>query len=190
MPQSRGHTTLRRIFSALFLSLACGLAMAAESETESTLRLDQNIQVLKDEAVLFNRDAQLAEEELTYPPHSRVDVYVSVETAALLMQKITVSVDSRDKVSYDYTEYDALALLRSKGLQRLVRYNVAKGSHRLRASYVAQYADAKPDDKPLEGEAELVFDKSNAPLSLELIVGKTSRGARPTLRLKEWRPAK
>jgi len=190
MPLSRGRLTLRRMFPALLLILASGPVAAADPDDATIQRLDRDIQVLKDEALLFNRDAQLAEEELTYPAHSRVDVYVSVETAALLMQKITISVDGRDKVVYDYSETDALALLRSKGMQRLVRYNVGKGSHRLRASYVAQYADAKPEEQPITGEAELVFDKSLAALSLELVVGKTKRGAKPTLRLKEWRPAK
>jgi hypothetical protein len=187
----RGHLTLRRTFAALLLGLAPGTGAWADAESDAALQLDQNIQVLKDEALLFSRDAQLADEDFNYPPHSRVDVYVSVETAALLMHTISVSIDGGDIISYDYSDFDAKALLKSKGgLQRIGRFNVVKGSHKLHAEYVGQYADAKEGEGPLADRIDAVFDKSLTPATLELIVGKANRGGKPILRLKEWRESR
>src|SRR3546814_153723 len=105
---SRGRTTLRFFCAALLLSLAQGTpVLAADPLTEEALQLDQNIQVLKDEALLLSRDAQLADEDFNYPEYSRVDVYVSVEAAAVLLHKFSVGIDGADPVSYEYTDADA-----------------------------------------------------------------------------------
>ncbi|MDB5973130.1 MAG: hypothetical protein JWQ90_5580 [Hydrocarboniphaga sp.] len=186
----RGHKTLRLTLAALVLGLAPGTAAWADTETDAALQLDQNIQVLKDEALQFSRDAQLADEDFNYPPYSRVDVYVSVETAALLMHTISISIDDANTVHYDYSETDAKALLKSKGLQRIGRFNVIKGSHKLHAEYVGNYADAKPGETAFADRIDVVFDKSQTPVTLELIVGKANRGGKPILRLKEWRASK
>ena len=186
----RGHSTLRRTFAALVLGLAPGAVAWADAESDAALQLDQNIQVLKDEALLFSRDAQLADEDFNFPPHSRVDVYVSVETAALLMHTISISVDGGNTISYDYSDFDAKALLKSKGMQRIGRFNVVKGSHTLHAEYVGQYADAKEGEAALADRIDVVFDKSLAPATLELIVGKANRRGKPILRLKEWRESR
>jgi hypothetical protein len=182
--------TLRRTLAALLLGLAPATAVWADAESDAALQLDQNIQVLKDEALQFNRDAQLADEDFNFPAHSRVDVYVSVETAALLMHTISISIDGGDTVHYDYSEIDAKALLKSKGLQRIGRFNVVKGSHKLHAEYVGNYADAKPDETAFADRIDVVFDKGQTPVTLELIVGKANRGGKPILRLKEWRASK
>jgi len=187
MPEFRGQSTLRRTFAALLLGLAPGTTAWADAESDAALQLDQNIQVLKDEALLFSRDAQIADEDFNFPPYSRVDVYVSVETTALLMHTISISIDGGSTVNFDYSDFDAKALLKSKGMQRIGRFNVVKGSHKLHAEYVGRYADAKEGEAALADRVDVVFDKTLAPATLELIVGKANRGGKPILRLKEWR---
>ena len=172
------------------LILAPWAALAADPNAEKALLLDQNIQVLKDEVLQFNRDAAIAEEDFNYPEHSRVEVYVSVGTAALLLRSIKVSIDGGEAVSFDYRDADARALVRSKGLQRLGRFNVGAGAHRIRAEFVAQYADAKESEAAIADRMEAVFDKALTPVSLELVIDKARRGGKPVLRLQEWRPSK
>lgn len=196
----RGLTTLlrrcvpatapRAVLAMALLGLAPALAVqAADPQAEKAQLLDQNIQALKDEVLQFNRDALSTEESFGYPDHTRVEIYVSVETPALLMQKITVSVDGGAPVTYTYNELDSRALVRSKGLQRLARFNVARGAHRLKADFVAQYADAKEGDPLVVDRFDTVFDKTLTPSTLELVIGKSRRGGNPVLRLQEWRPA-
>lgn len=188
----RGHKAPRLCRAPIVLSLALALlpAQAADPITEEALELDQAIQVLKDEALLFNRDAQAVEEDYAFPPHSRVTIYISVETAALLLQKVTLDIDGAGSATYDYGDVDARALLKSKGMQKLGRFNVSKGSHRLRAEFTAAYADAEAGEPDIADRLEVVFDKNHAPVDLELIVGKANRGGKPILRLKEWRAGK
>ena len=201
MPLVRGLMTLRRRCTALVatptpvLALVMALVMApvavaAEPSSEKALLLDQNIQALKDEVLQFNRDALTAEENYQYPEHSRVEVYVSVETQALLLQRITVSIDGGEPVTYAYKDSDARSLVRSRGLQRLGRFNVSKGAHRISADFVAQYADAKQGEPIIVDRIDAVFDKSLTATTLELVVGKARRGGKPVLRLQEWRTSK
>ena len=192
MPFARGQSALRFLcaVAAGVLALAALSAAAADRETEEALELDQAIQVLKDEALQFDRDAQLSEEEYAYPPHTRVTVYVSVEVQALLMKKLVVDIDGADTVTYEYSDLDAKALLRSKGLQRLGRFNVSKGGHRLSAQFIGRYADAEEGEADIVDRIESVFDKKYAPVDLELVVAKANRGAKPMLILREWRPEK
>lgn len=189
---ARGHSALRLLCaSAALLGLALALpAAGADREAEEALELDQAIQVLKDEALQFNRDAQLSEEEFAFPPHTRVTVYASVEVQALLLKKLSIDIDGTESASYDYSDLDARALLRSKGMQRIGRFNVSRGSHRLSAQFVARYADAKEGESDIVDRLEVVFDKNYAPVDLELVVAKANRGAKPMLILREWRPVK
>ena len=192
MPSFRGRTTLKRLAALLLVVapvLPAGSLGAAEPDNEQALQLDQNIQTLKDEAVQLSRDAQLVDEMVNYPPYLRVDVYVSVETAALLLQKLSVSVDGAEPVRYEYNENDAKALLKSKGLQHVGRFRAAKGIHRLHAEYTGNYADAQSGEAPITDAFDVVFDKGVSTTTLELIVGKANRGGKPILRLKEWREA-
>lgn len=203
MPLVRGLTTLRRRCAALVptpnpiraVALALvmapvAIATAADPTSEKALLLDQNIQALKDEVLQFNRDALIAEENYQYPEHSRVEVYVSVETQALLLQRITVSIDGGEPLTYTYKDSDARSLVRSRGLQRLGRFNVSKGAHKISADFVAQYADAKEGEPIITDRIDAVFDKALTATTLELVVGKARRGGKPVLRLQEWRASK
>jgi hypothetical protein len=178
------------VSAALSVAMAISPARAADRDTEEALELDQAIQVLKDEALQFNRDAQAAEEDFSFPPHTRVTIYISVDTAALLLKSVALDIDGSESLAYEYSDADARALLKSKGMQKLGRFNVSKGSHRLHAEFVARYADADPGDASIVDRFDVVFDKSHTPVDLELIVGKASRGSKPVLRLREWRAAK
>lgn len=189
MPLLRGLMTLRRCCALLALTVLPLVAGAADSEREKAILLDQNIQVLKDEVLQLNRDAQTTEENFYYPDHSRVEVFVSVETPAVLLQKVTVRIDSGQPITFDYDDTTARALVRSKGVQRLGRFNVTKGAHRVTVEFTGRYGDGSADGSVLNDRIEAVFDKTLAPTTLELIVGKARRGGKPALRVQEWRPA-
>lgn len=184
-------TLLIRLFGLSMLVALCSLrAHAAQtpSAEDSSAKLDGIIESLKKEAVDFNREAQDIEQVVMYPDHSRVSIYISCKVSRLLLQNVTLIIDDGKPVRYDYSERSAKALLLSDGLHRVLLTNVAPGSHRIRAEFRGQFADADAGDAPVIGRFEETFDKTAKPLDLELRVARYTRLSQPKLALVVWKP--
>ncbi len=177
-----------RVFA---IALLCaGAAQASEPPTDDAqLKLDAAIQGLKEEVISFNREATDIESSVLYPTHTRTDIYVGVQVAALLIKSIKVTIDDLPPQSYLFSDPEARALLNSEGLHRVVRVALEPGPHRLAAEYTAQFADAKPDAPLIGGRYEAIFDKYGREADLELRIARNSRVSDPEVRLREFKPA-
>lgn len=168
-----------------------GISLAADAELqERAQKLDQAIQDFKKEVLDFNVEAQQVEDDILYPPHSRVTVYLSVKVPGLVLKTASVSVDNGPPQTVNYGERDAKALLAERRAQRLLRANLAPGAHRIRLTYSGQFADAKPDAPPVSGSYEAVFDKDHQPADLEFSIARPYRFAAMGISLQQWRPKK
>lgn len=173
---------------AVTLLAAAGTAHAAPAkpapsavELDAALvRQDQNIQKLKDEALSANRELLTLDEQLLYPDISRVSVFVAVKVGGFLLNEVVVKLDDGQEVRHRYTDSESKALLRN-GMHRVMRANVNPGAHRLRAEFSGRFIDAKPDEPPVTGSAETIFDKALEPIELVLPVTRNSRLDRPGL---------
>ncbi|MDB5985760.1 MAG: hypothetical protein JWR16_813 [Nevskia sp.] len=183
---------LRNLFSVrgklLVMLLVTGAAQAAPQAiptADSAPQLDQNLQVLKEEAVNIKAELQSTEQTLLYPDATRVIIYFSVPVSGLLVQSITVSVDDGRPFQYKYINAEAIALQR-RGIQPLVKLNAGAGTHRIRADIVAQFADAQASTPPLADHLEATFTKARAAANIELSLARRSVVSRPELELHEW----
>lgn len=184
-------TLLIRLFSLSMLVALCSLrahAAQAPATEENSAKLDGIIESLKKEAVDFNREAQDIEQVVMYPDHSRLSVYISCDVSRLLLQNVTVIIDDGKPLRHDYSERSAKALLLSDGLHRVLLTNVPPGSHRIRAEFRGQFADADADDAPVTGRFEEIFEKTSKPMDLELRVARYTRLSPPKLSLVVWKP--
>lgn len=187
MPICRGRYALSLLVAA---TLASGLAQAAQTQQAAPvdpdqIKLDRAIQGLKDEVINFNRDAQNVEDDVNFPLSQRVNIYFGIKVNALLIKTLSVSVDDKPAYTYNYSDAEARALLNSEGLHRVMRASLEQGAHRLSVDYTAQFADAKPDDPPVSGHYEAIFDKRAQGAELELKLSRTSRLEKPQMRLLE-----
>ena len=183
----QGRCGMRVFVAAL---LCAGAARASEPPTDDAqLKLDGAIQGLKEEVIGFNREATDIENSVLYPTHTRTDIYLGVQVAALLIKSIKVTVDDLPAQSYLYSDPEARALLNSEGLHRIMRVPLEPGPHRLAAEYTAQYADAKADAPLIGGKYEAIFDKYGREADLELRIARSSRLSDPEVRLREFKPA-
>lgn len=188
------HPQGMRVIAAAVLGLCLAQAAVAAAPVPpppdpEQLKLDGAIQGLKDEILSFNRDAQLVENDVLYPAHSRASIYLGVKIGALLMKTVSIAVDDRPAQTYTYSDPQARALLISEGLHRLVQISLEPGPHRLTVDYTAQYADADKDDKPVTGHYEAIFDKRPREAELELTLSRNSRFSEPQLRLRDRKVA-
>jgi hypothetical protein len=168
------------------------LAVGPSAVDENAQALDQTIQALKQEVLDIDSRSQSVEQDLLYPPYSRVNVYVGVAVKGLLLKSVTVSIDDGTPVTYQYSDEEAKALQEGTpaSLHRLTRTNAAPGPHRLKADFTARVFDSKAVAPLLSGHYEAFFDKDQKPSELELTVEQNGFRADPTLRLHDWRVAR
>jgi hypothetical protein len=174
---------------ALALPATAASPSAAELE-EQTLKLDQAVQAFKKEALEFNTEAQGVEDEVLFPPHARLSVYLSVKVPGLLLKEVSVTVDGNAPQTFTYTDRDAKAMLSEGHMQRVLRTAVGAGAHRIRISYSGQMADAKPDAPPVGDSYEAVFDKDQRETNLEFSIARRTRLSKAGISMTQWRPKK
>ena len=162
---------------------------AAELE-EQTLKLDQAVQAFKKEALAFNTEAQTIEDEVLYPPHARLSVYLAVKVPGLLLKDVSVSIDNSPAQTFNYTDRDAKAMLSEGHLQRVLRSGVTAGAHRIRISYTGQMADAKEGAPPVGDSYEAVFDKDQRETTLEFQIARRTRLSKAGISMQQWRAKK
>lgn len=187
------HLTLSRPALAFLLALAWTATPAQsvpQQPDELVIQNDQVIQALKDEVLEFSREAQAVEDEVLFPAHSRLSIYLGVRVTGLLLNEVTLSIDDLPPQKVTYDDRGARALLSEGNLQRLLRANIAPGPHRVRVSFSGRFYDDKPDEPPLTDQYEAIFDKGLNEAELEFVISRASRFSRPGLSMKQWRASK
>lgn len=187
MPKTRGLTAL----GACLVLASCMPAFAAQGGlNERAIQLDRNIQTLKDELLDFNREAAVVEVNTVLPAYDRINVYLAVKVAGLLVQDVTVVVDDGPAEIYHYDEPDSRALLASGSLQRVLRATAEPGPHRITVSFSARMLDASPGAPLLTDRYAVTIDKPAQVADLEFIIAPQTRfRGQPKLTMKQWRPA-
>ena len=132
----------------------------------------ESADVTRDVAEL-ERDLRLLEEELLYPPSSKVVVYVSMASGAEgQLDAVDLELNGRDVASRVY-DAKALAALVQGGVDRVYVGNAPQGEFVLKARFQGRRADGKPYRR----EAEYRFEKSFEPTVVEFEVSDaTTRG--------------
>jgi hypothetical protein len=190
MPRHAGRLALRNLSAFAILAGAMGAAgaQALKAPDDAAINTDQAIQALKDEVVQFNSDAEAAEDEFLYPPHSRLVVYLTNKVPGFLLSQVVLTVDDQKPVTVSYDDDASLAMNVDNAMQRLLRANIARGGHRLTVNFQGHLGtDPKKVGEPATGHYEALFDKSTDPAELELVIIKGARKNAPTMQLKEWR---
>jgi len=183
----RNHFSVRGglLLALLLATQALQAATPVIPSADPAPQLDQNLQVLKEEAINIKAELQSAEQTLLYPDATRVIIYFSVPVSGLLVQSITVSVDDGKPFQYKYINAEAIALQR-RGIQPLVKLNAGAGTHRIRADVISQFADAQATTAPLTDHLEATFTKARAAANIELSLARRSVVSRPELEMHEW----
>lgn len=135
------------------------LAQHAEPTEPELFKRDQVAEQLRLETLRFNAAAQAVEDDARYPSLTRTAVYLGVELDDLLVSEASVQIDERPDITVKFERSLAIALLRSKGLQRLMLANLDPGPHRVRLTITGQYASASEGDEPVVLQRIVEFDK-------------------------------
>ena len=155
---------LRAMHLRLLLIAALVLALPAHSETGNKPAADT--ETIKYEAVeLVNRLHRL-EQELLYPVHTRVSVFLSVaEDSRARPHSVSVVIDGSKVTDHIYTQKE-IGALGSGGIQRLYTGNILMGNHKLRV----RFRQLRKDGSVQTDELDYKFSKNEKAENIEIVV--------------------
>jgi len=156
------------------------LAAAPLQAQDAALDLDKRLQALKEETILLNRDFLTFEQNALFPDQSRTTLYVAVKVGGFLIDELTVRINDREPITYKYTDSEARSLLKD-GWQRLQRLRLDPGTYRLTGEFKGHFHDARPDEPPVTGKLETLFEKGLSDLDLVLPISRNTRLDKPSL---------
>ncbi|MGS2722958.1 AraC family transcriptional regulator [Porticoccus sp. GXU_MW_L64] len=150
-------------------------AEAPASEPETVADLTQSVQEL-------NRDLLILEEELLFPTHTQVAVFVSMDVGHYFrLDSVKLKIDDDMVASYLYTDQQAEALYQG-GVQRLYLGNIKSGDHEISAFFTGE----GPNGRAYKRGATMTLNKGTEAKQLELKITDSSAKQQPEFEIREW----
>jgi hypothetical protein len=135
----------------------------AHSETSGGPAVDT--EALTSAAVDLISRLQRLEQQLLYPVHTRVSVFLSVaENSQARLHSVTLMIDGNRVTDHIYTQKESSAL-NAGGIQHLYTGNILMGEHRLRGSI----KQVREDGSTQTHELEYTFTKEQSTENIEII---------------------
>ncbi len=174
---------LFRLISTLMLATAMvALAQTEPPTEESDTPLVDRVETVKQAVLELNRDLLILEEELLFPTHTQVAVFVSMDVGEYFqLDSVKLKIDDNMVASYLYTDRQVNALFRG-GVQRLYLGNLKSGDHEITAFFTGK----GPANREYKRGATLTVNKSASPLQLELKIVDSTAKQQPEFSIKEW----
>lgn len=156
--------------------LSVSLMTAVQAAEPPELQLQQVEQSL----VELERDLRILEEDLLYPPSSRVAVYLALDVGELLaLQEVEVKINGDTVAHHLYTERQVDALQRG-GVQQLYVGNARQGENEVTAFFLGH----DRQEREVRHATSLKFTKSFEPMYLELKIADSTTLQRPELSIE------
>lgn len=149
---------------------------------ERFVKLDGEIQAIKEEILDINRDILLLEEMSLYPHGQQLVVLVSVASnSPVNPETIQLHLDGQSVSNHLYTGSEAVAL-QEGGVHRLYSGRLSDGRHRLEISVTGKQAQ----DRAFNQQRSVTITKAAGRKYMELHLGPGKDAAEPVLTVREW----
>ncbi len=178
------YTALILLVSIVVLvGLESRVASADQGSSQSYyVKLDREIQALKQEFLELNRDLSLLEEEVLYPPDQQLVVFFSISSGTLFTPSaVNVQLDGEVLVHHEYAPSEVEALRRG-GVHRLYIGRVQTGDHALEISLAGTQGAGGDFTRKTSTE----FSRWRGPTYVELRVEGTGNKEEPEFRVDFW----
>ena len=147
-----------------------------------TQALDEEVQLLKKDAVDLNRELFMLEEELLFPANTQVAVFLSMDVGEFFaLDSVQLKINGREVGNYLYTQREAEALLKG-GVHRVYLGNLKVGEHEL----VAIFTGKGPNEREYRRGASTRFAKAVGAKYLELKITDRQLRGQPEFEIKDW----
>ena len=149
---------------------------------ERFVKLDGEIQAIKEQILEINRDILLLEEMSLYPHGQQLVVLVSVASnSPVNPETIQLHLDGQSLGNHTYTGSETVAL-QEGGVHRLYTGRLSDGKHRLEISVTGKQAK----DRAFSQQRSVTITKAPGRKYMELHLGPGKEAAEPVLTVREW----
>ncbi|MGB5324698.1 MAG: AraC family transcriptional regulator [Pseudomonadales bacterium] len=159
--------------------------IAAEPELmqdQAAGNIDSELQELKKEVLALNRDLFILKEELMFPAHTQIAVFLSLDVGEFFaLDSVSLKLNDQPVASHLYTPKQNNALVRG-GVQRLYLGNVKHGTHEL----VAVFTGRGPQGRDYRRATSLEFEKGDEATHLEVKITDSEKLLQPEFAIKAW----
>ncbi|MEO0443695.1 MAG: AraC family transcriptional regulator [Pseudomonadota bacterium] len=180
-------STYKQILSRLFFIVGacclCSLVSADQGGAMPELKaLSKEIQQLKQEVLLLNKDLRLLEETLLFPSSTKFSVFVSVSSGQFFtLESVKLKINGELVATHIYSDRQRQALVRG-GVQRFHVTNLNTGKH----TATAFFTGVGPNGRDYKRAVDLHFEKSPNSGYLELLVTDNGLIQEPVFNIKQW----
>jgi len=192
MPLPRKKQCLRSVRWRLAVCASCvfliGAGAAPQTDEpgdtrERFIKLDGEIQAIKEEILEINRDILLLEELSLYPHAQQLIVLVSVaNNSSINPATISLQLDGHTVSHHIYSGTEEAAL-QEGGVHRLYTGRLTDGEHRLEVSVTGKQGRGQAYNQ----QRSVVITKAPGRKYLELHLGPVENTAEPGLIIREWK---
>lgn len=162
----------------LFWCVAGFSSLAIAANQNATL--DAEVEALDIKAVELEKDINALEQEMLFPPLTRVEVYLSIDPELRFdLRTLALLIDNDEKTFHIYNT-DDLSALRLGGLQPVWEGNVALGEHQVEVLFEG----LDHAGKKFKGTAKSGFKKTRTGHSLEIQVLQGKNNKTPVFAVK------
>jgi hypothetical protein len=149
---------------------------------ESFVKLDGEIQAIKEEILKINQDILLLEELSLYPHGQQLVVLVSLANdSPVNPDTISLQLDGQTVSQHRYTGSEGAAL-QEGGVHRLYSGRLGNGEHRLAISVTGRQARGQA----FQQQRSITITKRPGRKYLELHLGPDEKTSEPGLTVREW----
>ena len=172
---------MTRMIASLTALLAV-FSLAAFAEGEGPDTADTTVADLTQSVQELNRDLLILEEELLFPTHTQVAIFVSMDVGSYFrLDSLKLKIDDKLVASYLYTEQQVKALYQG-GVQRLYLGNLKSGNHEISAFFTGE----GPNGRAYKRGATVTLEKGDQAKQLELRITDSTAKQQPEFDIREW----
>lgn len=162
-----GHRLPKPAASLIRLPVLLALMLALPAHSESRNQSSADTEAIRYEAIELISRLHRLEQDLLYPVHTRVSVFISVaENSQVRPHSVSIDIDGSKVTDHIYTQ-EEISALNSGGIQRLYTGNTLMGNHKLRV----RLRQSRNDGSLQAHELEYKFNKDETAENIEIIIG-------------------
>ncbi len=155
---------------------------SARSALNEVQKISRDIQLLKSEVIVLNKDLRLMEEKLLFPSSTKVSFFVSATSGQFFdIESIKLKIDGRFVSTHIYSAKQREALLRG-GVHKLYITNLSEGKH----DVIAFFTGIGPGGRAYKRATELRLKKGPGSQYLEIAISDDTVAQEPTFEMKVW----
>lgn len=170
---------------SIFILIFSHFSLATTVEESSLLevrKISKDIQVLKQEVIVLNKDLKLMEETLLFPSSTRFSVFVSLSSGQFFtLESVKLKLDGELVSSHIYSDKQRQALIRG-GVQKLHVTNLNTGKHKATAFFTG----VGPNGRDYKRAIDLDFEKGEGSGYMELVISDDGSIQEPVFKVKQW----